>query len=261
MLPNLTKDFGLSKAQWKDLETKYSERMTECEMEIERAGASERPTVLLDLVLLASADPKSVARALLQYTDDLAAAVARMAPPNHVAGLRDQIRPIFTDFSDRESGFRNKLAELAAIEYVLRVSQWTLAGVEVRISPNTNKRLDLLVRHPKGEEVPIEIMSVFLEPAKLTDVASVEAFLNGRIEAKIADKLKTRLSAHQLPFPLLLCLWIEELDELRRLAPMLITARANQNVLLCAFLQVADTSGKRTWIFDSVAAIESRVLP
>jgi len=221
-------------------------------------GEVQLRTTLYELIVHAECGDEAFAVPFLRYVDETARDLATLVPSDLMPAARQQVRGLFEDFADDDSHLREKLGELFANLYVLRTADVTAAGFEVPAVPGGSKTFDLAVRASTGATFPIEILNVFLDDERMTDPQGLHAFLDGRVQRKVREKLGLTLPATDLPFPLLLVVWFKRVETMARFADAVVSRNRQFELPPCALMQLADPAGCKCWDFGSISSLVRR---
>lgn len=261
--PRLVEVLGLSDKQWASLSKKMSERMDTAREAVDSSGTWSGPTTLVDLAFLAEFDIYAGTStgqrglAFLQFVEEQAVQLASLVSANLHPTLRREMRDLFINFSAEQSKYLDKVGELAATVYLLHSTGGQLGGIEVKL-PGLPTSTDVLVVMPSGAHEAVEFLNVHLDDDRLHTAEDLRAFLDGRVQRKIEDKLKR---AHPMggpaPFQLLLILWFRRLETLQKFAEYLVSrAKPGGNEHpVCALQQFGDENGNVEWRFEPVASL------
>lgn len=257
--PSLIEYLDLKPRDWRKVEKRLDERYailkerlkTDCDPVVTK-------TSIYDLMLEAYLGNVTAARFLL-FIDSIASGLARKIPVHLQPSVRKQARNLFLDFSKDAPKYLEKVGELAAILYILEKSGAKPLGFEVRI-PERNTTFDLLVELEAGPPLAIEILNVWINDQKVTDESGLHNILNCRVARKMTEKTGVDLPASELPFSLLLILWFQDVDTVRRFAKSIIGRARGKELPACVILQYLNEQNQKAWLFSSLAELDSKGL-
>jgi len=106
--------------------------------------------------------------------------------------------------------------------------------------------------------VAVEILNVWIDDSRVTDEKGLNAFLDGRITRKIREKTGNDLPPDQLPFPLLLVLWFQDVRTVIRFAKTIIGRASGNQLPACVLVQYLNEQNQKAWLFASLAELTSK---
>jgi hypothetical protein len=171
--------------------------------------------------------------------------------------IRMQARNLFLNFSEKSSKYLENVGELSAILSILVKTGAKTLEFEVKVS-DKNTSFDLSIKLENGHSVAVEIMNVWIDDKKLSDDIGLHNFLDGRISKKIREKTGQYLPASQLPFPLLLVLWFQDVKNVSRFAKAIISRAQGNELPPCTILQYLNDQNQKNWIFSSFAELVNK---
>lgn len=252
--PSLIEYLDLKPRDWRKLEKRLNDRYAILEGRLKTGCQSVVvKTSIYDLMLEGYLGNVTAAR-FLQFIDSIALGLSRKIPVHLQPSVREQARNLFMDFSKDAPKYLEKVGELAAILFILEKSGATPLGFEVKI-PERNTTFDLLVELETSNPLVIEILNVWINDQKVTDDAGLHKFLDCRISRKIEEKTGVALPASELPFPLLLVLWFEDVNTVRRFANTIIGRAHGKELPACVILQYLNERNQKDWLFSSLAEL------
>lgn len=254
--PDLVDNYGLTRHQWHRVEEKLAQRNSALEPQLKKKKMAPTPTTIYDLVVLALSGDDTAAR-FLAFVNDIASDLAQLLPQELIPSAREQTRNLFMDFSTTKSAFREKIGELAAVVYILKQTGGKPLQFEIKLSDNSNKRIDLCLEMIDGKPIVVEILNIFVNDEKLSTDADLNDFLDGRISKKIKEKTGQSLPADKLPFPLLLILWFNNVFTIKQFSSAIIKRASGNELPACVLQQFMNIQGKKSWKFSSVARLMS----
>lgn len=257
--PSLIEFLDLKPREWLNVERKLAERNRIFQNKIVNNGDSViAKTTIYDLMVEASLGNTTAIR-FLSYIDSIASGLAQHIPEPLLPSIRMQARNLFLNFSEKSSKYLENVGELSAILYILEKTGAKPLEFEVKVS-GKNTSFDLSIEFENSYSVAVEIMNVWIDDKKLSDDIGLHSFLDGRISKKIREKTGQYLPASQLPFPLLLVLWFQDVKNVSRFAKVIINRAQGNELPACTILQHLNDQNQKNWIFSSFAELVNKGL-
>lgn len=255
--PSLIEFLDLKPREWRKAENKLAERNAILQNQFENSGGSvAAKTTIYDLMVEAYLG-NIIAVRFLSYIDSIVSRLIQLIPEQLQPSVRLQARNLFLQFSEKSSNYLEKVGELAAMLYILEKTGAKPLEFEAKMT-NKNTSLDLSIEFENGHSVAVEIMNVWIDDKKLSDDKGLHSFLDGRISKKILEKTGHHLPVIQLPFPLLLVLWFQDVKNVSRFAKAIISRAQGNELPACTILQYLNDQNQKNWIFSSFAELVSK---
>lgn len=256
--PYLIEFLDLKSREWRTVESNLAKRNTALEMQ--QATKNEpvtAKTTIYDLLVEAHLGNTTAAR-FLSFIDSIAVGLARVIPEHLKPSARLQARNLFMNFSHTSSKYLDTVGELAAILYILEKTSAVPIGFEEKRLSGKNTTLDLSIKFDGGGCIAVEVLNIWINDSKITDESGLHAVLDYRIRKKIQEKTGESLPATQLPFPLLMVLWFQNVQTVCQFSKAIIGRAKGNELPACVILQYRDEENQKNWIFSSLAELATK---